>query len=56
MPLKEDNEVIITLLAVMIIGDEPPSDEEIEDVTASQYDIKARLVRSLKMVRTELGV
>jgi hypothetical protein len=53
---KESYEEVIERLATMAYDDEPLSDEEIEDMKASLEDIKAGWVKTLKAVRTELGI
>jgi len=40
----------------MVHDDEPLSDDEIEDMKASQDDIWSGQVKALKAVRAELGV
>jgi predicted CopG family antitoxin len=53
---KESYEDVIERLATMAHDDEPLSDEEIEDMKASLEDIRAGRVKTLKTVRTELGI
>jgi hypothetical protein len=53
---KESYEEVIGRLATMARDDEPLSDDEIEDMKTSLDDIKAGRVRTLRTVRTELGI
>jgi len=53
---RESYEDVIERLATMACDDEPLSGEEIEDMKASLDDIKAGRVKTLKTVRTELGI
>ena len=53
---RESYEVVIERLATMAHDDEPLSDEEIEDMKASLDDIRAGRVKTLKAIRSELGV
>jgi len=53
---KESYEEVIGRLATMACDDEPLSDDEIEDMKAGLDDIKAGRVKTLRTVRTELGI
>ncbi|WP_292348130.1 MULTISPECIES: hypothetical protein [unclassified Methanoregula] len=53
---RESYEEVIGRLATMARDDEPLSDEEIEDMKASLDDIRAGRVKTLRTVRTELGI
>jgi hypothetical protein len=53
---KESYEEVAVRLATMARDDEPLSDNEIEDMKSSRDDIKAGQIKSLKTIRTELGI
>ena len=53
---RESYEEVIGRLAAMARDDEPLSDEEIGDMKASLDDIQAGRFKTLKTVRSELGI
>ena len=53
---RESYEDVIGRLAAMAGDQEPLSDDEIEDMKASLDDIRAGRVKTLKTIRTELGI